>query len=55
MFNQVIGHQKNIELLQNILRTNKIAKAYLFAGPPNVGKEFVAVNFAKALNCLEAE
>ncbi|HIE30619.1 TPA: DNA polymerase III subunit delta' [Candidatus Poribacteria bacterium] len=53
MFNQVIGHQKNIELLQNILRTNKIAAAYLFAGPPNIGKEFVAINFAKALNCLE--
>jgi DNA polymerase-3 subunit delta' len=55
MFNQVIGHQKNIELLQNILRTDKIAAAYLFAGPPNIGKEFVALNFAKALNCLEAE
>jgi DNA polymerase-3 subunit delta' len=55
MFTQVIGHHKNIELLQNILRTNKVANAYLFAGPPNIGKEFVAVNFAKALNCLESE
>jgi len=55
MFSQVIGHNKNIALLQNILRTNKIANAYLFAGPPNIGKEFVAINFAKALNCLEAE
>jgi DNA polymerase-3 subunit delta' len=55
MFNQVIGHQKNIALLQNILRTNKVAGAYLFAGPPNIGKELVALNFAKALNCLESE
>lgn len=55
MFNQIIGHNKNIELLQNILRTNKIANAYLFAGPPNIGKEFVAVSFAKALNCLQSE
>ena len=53
MFNQIIGHNKNIELLQNILRANKVSNAYLFAGPPNIGKEFVAVNFAKALNCLE--
>ena len=53
MFNQIIGHNKNIELLQNILRTNKVSNAYLFAGPPNIGKEFVAVNFAKALNCVE--
>jgi len=55
MFSQIIGHNKNIELLQGILRTSKIANAYLFAGPPNIGKEFVAVNFAKALNCLTAE
>lgn len=55
MFSQIIGHNKNIELLQNILRTNRVANAYLFAGPPNIGKEFVAVNFAKAINCLELE
>lgn len=52
MLNDVIGHKANVDLLKNALRSGRIANAYLFAGPPNVGKEFVAVNFAKALNCL---
>jgi len=55
MFGEVIGHQKNIEMLQNALLKNRIAPAYLFAGLANMGKEFVAITFAKALNCLEAE
>jgi len=55
MFGEVIGHQKNIEMLQNALRNGRIARAYLFAGSVNLGKEFVAITFAKALNCLEAE
>ena len=53
MLNDVIGHKTNIDLLKNSLRSGRIANAYLFAGPPDVGKEFVAVNFAKALNCLD--
>ena len=55
MFSDIIGHQKNIEYLQNTLLMNRVAQAYLFAGPPNVGKEFVAVTFAKALNCVASE
>jgi len=55
MFGEVIGHQKNIEMLQNALKNGRIARAYLFAGPANVGKEFAAITFAKALNCLRAE
>jgi len=53
MLNDVIGHKTNIDLLKNSLRSGRIANAYLFAGPPDVGKEFIAVNFAKALNCLD--
>jgi len=52
MLNDVIGHQTNIEFLKNSLSSGRIANAYLFAGAPDVGKEFTAVNFAKALNCL---
>lgn len=53
MLNDVIGHKANIDLLKNSLRSGRVANAYLFAGPPDVGKEFVAVSFAKALNCLD--
>lgn len=53
MLNDVIGHETNIDLLKNSLHSERIANAYLFAGLPDVGKELVAVNFAKALNCLD--
>lgn len=52
MFSHVIGHKEVVEKLKNALRSGRIANAYIFAGPEGVGKEFVAINFAKALNCL---
>lgn len=52
MFSDVIGHKEVIERLKNALRSGRIANAYIFSGPVGVGKEFVAINFAKALNCL---
>ncbi|MGB9595501.1 MAG: DNA polymerase III subunit delta' [Candidatus Poribacteria bacterium] len=53
MFSDVIGHDNVIAKLKNIIKSGRIANAYIFAGPSNIGKEFVAVNFAKALNCKE--
>lgn len=52
MLSDVIGHKEIVERLKNALRSGRIANAYIFSGPPDVGKEFVAINFAKALNCL---
>lgn len=40
------------EILQNALRTGRVAQAYLFHGPEGVGKETAARTFAQALNCL---
>lgn len=53
MFSDVIGHSDVIDKLRNIMKSNRIANAYIFSGPSDVGKEFVAINFAKALNCTE--
>lgn len=39
--------------LQNSLKNNKIAHAYLFSGPRGTGKTSTAKIFAKAINCLE--
>jgi DNA polymerase-3 subunit delta' len=50
-FNEVIGHQEEIKFLQNVLRSHRIAHAYLFYGPEGVGKEFCALQFATALLC----
>ena len=52
MFSDVIGHKEVIESLKNALRSDRVANAYIFSGPEEVGKEFVAINLAKGLNCL---
>lgn len=52
MFSDVIGHKEVVEWLKSALRSGRIANSYIFSGPENIGKEFVAINFAKALNCI---
>jgi DNA polymerase III subunit delta' len=50
-FSGISGHKRNISVLNRILGSGRIAHAYLFSGPPGVGKELVAINFIKALFC----
>lgn len=50
-FTTVIGHERPIAVLRRAIETGRIAHAYLFVGPPNVGKALVAMEFARALNC----
>ena len=47
----IIGHQQILQQLQHAIATERVAGAYLFAGPAHVGKETVAAHFAKTLNC----
>jgi DNA polymerase III subunit delta' len=47
----IIGHEATIELLRHGLATGRVAHAYLFAGPPAIGKFALAGAFARALNC----
>ena len=48
---QVIGHERAVSLLKRSLESNALAHAYLFVGPPHVGKMTLALDLAKALNC----
>lgn len=50
-FSSVVGQETAIKMLQGILRTGKIATAYLFSGERGVGKFKSAIAFASALNC----
>ena len=47
----IVGQPKAVELLKRSLETNHLAHAYLFVGPPHVGKMTLAINLAQALNC----
>ena len=54
MEHTIIGHQNIIEQLHHAIQSNRVAGAYLFVGPASVGKETVALHFAKSINCLES-
>lgn len=49
MFDKVIGHDKQKEMLKNDIEKNKISHAYAFVGPLGVGKTKLAEEFAKSL------
>lgn len=54
-FDEVAGQQHIVKTLQNAVKQNKIAHAYLFCGPRGTGKTTIAKIFAKAINCENLE
>lgn len=48
---EIVGHNKVVDSLKKAVSGGRVAHAYLFAGPPGVGKETVALAFARALLC----
>jgi DNA polymerase-3 subunit delta' len=51
-FKDVLGHSKAISLLRRAITNEKVVNSYLFLGSEGIGKKYVALQFAKALNCL---
>ena len=48
---RTIGQERAVAVLSRALAEGRASHAYLFAGPPQVGKATAAVEFAQALNC----
>ncbi len=47
----IYGHEWAAELLQRHAAHNEVRHAYLFAGPPGVGRRTLALRLAQAVNC----
>lgn len=54
-FREIIGHRRIVRLLKNAVVNGRTAHAYLFSGPAGVGKETVALAFARALLCAQPQ
>lgn len=48
---RTIGQPSALSLLEHSLRMSNLAHAYLFVGPPHVGKTTLALDLAQAVNC----
>lgn len=55
MFNNIIGNDKNKNVLINTIKSNKISHSYIFCGIEGIGKKLIAKKFAKAILCLEKD
>lgn len=54
-FADVVGQEHVVRTLENAIRKQRTAHAYLFVGPRGVGKTTLARIFAKAMNCLDPQ
>lgn len=49
---EIAGQQRVKNILQRAIKENRVANSYCFWGIDGIGKEAVAIEFAKTLNCL---
>jgi DNA polymerase-3 subunit delta' len=52
-FTHIIGHDRQKDVLWRAVRNNRLAHAYLFAGPDGVGKRLTALALVRTLFCAE--
>jgi DNA polymerase-3 subunit delta' len=52
-WDSIIGQSRVKQLLQRAIERKSVAHAYLFYGPEGVGKDALAIEFARTLQCRE--
>ena len=52
-FKNIIGQDRPIAIIGELMRQSRFQGGYLFAGPEGLGKKLIAIELAKALNCEE--
>ncbi len=52
-FDQLLGQEKNIEVIKKSISKGTLAHALLITGPPGSGKSSLALLIAQALNCVQ--
>jgi len=50
----LLGHEWAVEMLRQHISRDALRHAYLFSGPPGLGKRTLALRLAQALNCTQA-
>ena len=51
MFDNILGNERNKDILTNIIKSNKISHSYIFWGIEGIGKKIIAKQFAKKILC----
>jgi DNA polymerase-3 subunit delta' len=51
----IVGHQWAVDLLAHSIEQGRLAHAYLFVGPPRIGKSTLAQVFAQTIQCTGQE
>jgi DNA polymerase-3 subunit delta' len=54
-FNDIVNQETAKRVLKSAIKENKVHHSYLFFGPEGSGKKNTALEFAKALNCLNVK
>jgi DNA polymerase III subunit delta' len=54
-FSEIVGHQKQLEILRQALLNGRLHHAYQFIGPEGIGKRTLALALAEAIHCTELE
>ena len=54
-FSEIVGHQKQLEILRQALLNGRLHHAYQFIGPDGIGKRTLALALAEAIHCTELE